>query len=84
MVTIRVGLNLPGLNRLMTGPEAQSAVDRRGEAIARAAGENFEYVHSARNHPWVARGYVQPKNAAGRREEAQSKRLTRAVKAAGS
>lgn len=82
MVSIRVGLHLPGLNRLMTSAAVQKLIDERGEAMARTAGSNFEYVRGQRAHPWVARGYVQPANAAGRREEAQSKRLTRAVKAA--
>lgn len=82
MGSVRVSLNLRGINALMTSPDAQRAVDRRGEAIARAAGPNFEYVHADKKHPWVARGYVQPRNHAGQREEATSKRLTRAVKAA--
>lgn len=84
MSTIRVKVNLRGINALMTSAPVQSVVDKRGEAIARAAGANFEYVHAKKRHPWVARGYVQPKNAAGRREEAISKTLTRAVKAGGS
>jgi hypothetical protein len=79
MVSLRVKLNLKGLNELMTSAPVQSALDVRGEALARAAGSNFEYVHSAKPHPWVARGYVQPKNDRGRREEAEEKRLNRAL-----
>lgn len=77
MTSFRVRMNLRGLNTLMRSAPAQSAVDQRGEAIASAAGDNFEYVRKP--HPWVARGFVQPKNAAGAEEEATSKRLTRAL-----
>jgi hypothetical protein len=80
MTTIRVKMNLRGLNALMRSAGAQEVVDQRGEAMARAAGENFEYVRSP--HKWVARGFVQPKNARGMREEAIEKRLTRAIGAA--
>lgn len=84
MTSIRVGLNLRGLNKLMTSAGVQKIVDDNGESMSNRAGPNFEYVHAKKQHPWVARGYVQPKNDAGRREEATSKRLTRAVKAGGS
>lgn len=77
MTSIRIKLNLAGLNKLMRSAEVQAVVDRRGEAMARAAGEDFEYVPSP--HKWVARGFVQPKNARGRRQEAIEKRLTRAL-----
>lgn len=77
MTSIRIGLNLKGLNALMRSPEVQAAVDKRGEAMARAAGENFEYERKP--HKWVARGFVQPKNDKGRREEAREKRLNRAL-----
>lgn len=70
-------LNLRGLNRLMAGDTAQKIVDDKGNAIARRAGANFEYVQ--RSHKWTARGYVQPANAEGAREEARDKRLTRAL-----
>lgn len=84
MGTVQVQLNLVGLNVLMKSDVVQKIVDREGEAIQAVAGPNFEYTRAKHDHPWVARGYVQPKNAAGRREEAISKRLTRAVKRGGS
>jgi hypothetical protein len=70
-------LRLAGLNLLMKSDAVQRRVDAEGRRIAAAAGENFEYVASP--HKWMARGFVQPKNARGRRQEAIEKRLTRAV-----
>ena len=77
MPSIRISLNLAGLNALMRSEPVQAEVDRRGRAMARDAGENFEYEASP--HKWVARGFVQPKNDAGRREEAREKRLNRVL-----
>ena len=78
MASVRdVKLKLLGLNVLMRSEQAQRVVDQHGQRIARAAGENFEYVRSP--HKWTARGFVQAKNARGRRQEAREKRLTRAV-----
>lgn len=73
----KVKLNLRGLNRIMASNSSQSLVDKQGEAMARRAGANFEYVQ--RRHKWTARGFVQPANAEGAKEEARSKRLTRAL-----
>lgn len=70
-------LNVRGLNRLMAGNTVQALVDERGEAMARRAGPNFEYVQ--RRHKWTARGYVQSANTDGAMEEAREKRLTRAL-----
>lgn len=78
MSSIRIALNLKGLNALMRSAEVQAVVDKRGEAMAREAGENFEYEPSP--HKWVARGFVQPANDRGRREEAIEKRLTRTIR----
>lgn len=74
-----VKLNLAGLNALMTSSAVQSIVDERGRRIAAAAGPDFEYVQ--RPHRWTARGFVQPANAAGARDEAKNKSLTRAIDA---
>lgn len=81
MAKINVQVNLRGLNRLMASDRMQALVDRRGAAMAAAAGENFEYV--SRRHKWTARGFVRPANAEGRREEAREKRLNRALGAGG-
>ena len=72
-----VKLNLAALNTLMRSEPVQRIVDQQGERLARAAGENFRYRPSP--HRWVARGYVEPKNDRGRRQEAREKRLARAV-----
>lgn len=72
-----VQINLAGLNVLMRSEPAQRIVDREGERMARAAGPDFRYRASP--HRWVARGYVEPANARGRRQEAREKRLARAV-----
>jgi len=79
MAKPKVTLNLPALNVLMSSDPVQSFVDQRGRRISAAAGPDFEYV--ARRHRWVARGYVQPANADGARQEARDKRLTRALDA---
>ena len=77
MAKIRVKLDLKGLNQLMRSAAVQDLVDARGQRMAAVAGPNFEYV--PRRHKWTARGYVQPANAEGRREEAREKRLNRAL-----
>lgn len=74
---IPVQLDLNGLNKIMRSPEAQAIVDSVGRRMAAAAGEDFEYVASP--HRWVARGYVQPKNARGMREQARNAALERAL-----
>lgn len=62
-----VQLSLPGINALMTSPQAQAIVNSLGRQVAAAAGDGFEYV--ARPHPRTARGYVQPTNARARRRQ---------------
>lgn len=74
---IPVQLNLSGLNTIMRSPEAQAIVEDVGRRMAAAAGDDFEYVASP--HRWVARGYVQPKNARGMREQARNAALERAL-----
>lgn len=73
----QVRLNLPNLNAVMRSAEAQAIVDSAGRRMAAAAGDDFEYVASP--HRWVARGYVQPKNARGMREQARNAALERAL-----
>lgn len=78
---VRIGpvrINLRAVNAAMRSPQIQRIIDQRGEQMAREAGPNFEYVRKP--HKWVARGFVQPKNDEGRREEAREKRLTRAIR----
>lgn len=73
----QVRLNLPNLNAVMRSAKAQAIVDTAGRRMAAAAGDDFEYVASP--HRWVARGYVQPKNARGMREQARNAALERAL-----
>lgn len=76
-VTVR--LRLKGLNALMTSRPVASEVIKRAQAIQEAAGENFEV--NVVPHKYTARAYVRAANAAGAREEARDKRLTRAIDA---
>lgn len=76
-MTVRVTLRLTGLNKLMRSPEAQALVDDHGRRIATRAGADFEYV--ADPHKWTARGFVQPANIRGMREQAKNAALERAL-----
>ena len=71
----KVRLRIGGLNRVMRA--AQPELDRVGRQLASRAGDGFEY--EADPHKWTARGYVQTKNARGRRREAIEKVLVRLV-----
>lgn len=70
-------LNIRSINRIMASDSAQEIVDTEGQAMVRRAGRNFEYV--PRRHKWTARGFVQPANVEGAKQEARDKRLTRAL-----
>lgn len=78
MSDVRVQIRLTELNKLMSSAAAQAIVDEQGRAMARRAGSDFEYV--ARPHRWVARGFVQPANARGAREQARNAALERAIR----
>lgn len=77
MADVTVRLKIGGLNKLMRSAGVQAVVDREGRRMADAAGPNFEYV--ARNHRWTARGYVQPANPEGMREQRRNAVLERAL-----
>ena len=70
-------LNIRSINRIMASDSAQDIVDAEGRAMVRRAGRNFEYV--PRRHKWTARGFVQPANVEGAKQEARDKRLTRVL-----
>ncbi|MDF2578439.1 MAG: hypothetical protein K0S49_18 [Microbacterium sp.] len=72
-----VKLNLRGLNQIMRSEPVQAIVNAEGRRLAAAAGADFEYVPSP--HRWIARGYVQPANARGAREQARNAALERAL-----
>jgi hypothetical protein len=68
-------LNLPGINKIMTGKGARALVRRELNRMEASAGEGFEAVE--RPHRWTARGYVQTADAAGARRQAREKVLER-------
>lgn len=72
-----VRLNLRTINSIMSSQAAQRVVDDEGRDMARRAGDDFEYVASP--HKWTARGFVQPANFEGAKQEARDKRLTRSI-----
>lgn len=80
MTKPRIKLNMRGVNELMRSQPVQDLTDAIGEGMAAQAGSNFEYVR--RGHRWTARGYVQPANVEGMREEARDKKLTGVLGAA--
>lgn len=76
---VRVRLKLRGVNEVMTGPGATSAVVRRAQAIQQAAGADFEV--NVVPHQYTARAFIRPANFEGAKKEAQDKVLTRALDA---
>ena len=77
MAKATVKLNISGINALMKSSPVQAEVDAQGERRAALAGDNFEYV--PRPHRWTARGYIQPANYEGRKEQADNAVLERAM-----
>lgn len=70
-------LNIRGINQIMASQPVQRVVDDEGNAMQARAGDDFEYVPSG--HRWTARGFVQPANLEGAKDEARDKKLTRAI-----
>lgn len=79
-MSVRVKLNMKGLNALMTSRPVTAEVVRRAKKMRDAAGEDFEY--NVVPHKWTARAFVRAANAKGAREEARSKVLERSIDAA--
>ena len=77
MAKATVKLNIRGINKLMSSTPVQGEVDAHGKRRAALAGENFEYV--SRPHRWTARGYIQPANYEGRKEQAENAVLERVL-----
>lgn len=77
-MTVRVKLNLRGINAVMTSRGVTAAVIREAQRMADAAGDNFEY--DIVPHRYTARAYVRPANAAGRKEQAENAVLERVMK----
>lgn len=77
MAKATVKLNIRGINALMKSSPVQAEVDAQGKRRAALAGDNFEYV--PRPHRWTARGYIQPANYEGRKEQADNAVLERVM-----
>lgn len=77
MGTIKVKLNLRGLNAVMTSRGAQQEVRKHTQRMAASAGEGFEAVQNP--HRWTARGYVQTADREGRKRQADQHVLERVV-----
>jgi hypothetical protein len=77
-MSVKVTLNLPGINRLMKSAGVRALVKREAQRMAAAAGDGFEAVVD-NSHPWVSRAYVQTADAEGKRRQADEKVLERVV-----
>jgi len=77
---MRFVLNSKGVRSLLRGAEVQADLERRGRAVAAAAGPGHDV------QTWVgrnrARVTVRTATAEARRAEATARRLTRAIDAA--
>lgn len=76
-MAIKIKLNLPALNKIMTSPGAANLLRKEAQQRAAAAGEGFEAV--VHPHKWTARAYVQTADDAGRRRQANEKVLERII-----
>ncbi|RLK47621.1 hypothetical protein [Microbacterium telephonicum] len=77
MAKPKVKLNLRGINALMSSGTVQAEVNAQGRRRAAAAGQNFEYVEKP--HRWTARGFIQPANYEGVKEQANDAVLERVL-----
>lgn len=78
---VKIELNREGIVQLLQSSDVEKDLARRGEAVAAAAGtEDYE------SRTWIgfdrARCTVAPTTFQGRQDEANDKRLTRAIDAA--
>ena len=74
-------LNLPGLNELMKSPEMQAHLAKAGEAVARAAGADYDHQTYVIN--WVAVENIFPASEAAAHENFEENTLLKALGAAG-
>jgi hypothetical protein len=77
--SIRVELNRKGVIALLQSQDVADEINRRGEAIARAAGEGVE-VDSTRNRDRAVT-FVRTATEEAREAEAESRALSRAIDA---
>lgn len=79
MADVKVKLKLRGLNTLMKSQPVQSDLAKRAARIAREAGPGFEAVVSPAKY--TARAFVRTADNDGRRRQAESAVLERALDA---
>ena len=77
MSKVKIELNLPGLNELMKGSEIQSALQDAGNAVARAAGNDYACDVHVIN--WVAVANVYPDSQQAAHENFTNNSLLKAV-----
>ncbi|MEV8028448.1 hypothetical protein [Cellulosimicrobium funkei] len=80
---IRLELNPAGFEEILTGPEVRGDLERRGRAIARAAGRGFEASTVLLNFGGSPRTgvVVRATTARARRAQARDRVLNRALDA---
>ena len=81
MAKVKIKLNLPGLNELMKSPEISGAVLEAGQAVARAAGD--EYAAEVHQASWIAISNVYPDSKAAARENFEDNTLLKAIGSVG-
>ena len=81
MSSVKVKLNLTGLNELMKSQEITDAVLEAGQAVAQAAGGDYSAeVHTAR---WIAISNVYPDSKEAAHENFKDNTLLKAIGAVG-
>lgn len=78
---VEVELNLPGLNELMKSSEMQSALRDAGEAVARAAGD--DYACDVNTINWIAIANVYPDSKEAAHENFKNNSLLKAIGSVG-
>ncbi|MBR4406075.1 MAG: hypothetical protein IKT30_06845 [Bacteroidaceae bacterium] len=78
---VKVKLNLPGLNELMTSPEISQAVLEAGQAVAQAAGP--EYAAEVHTANWIAISNVYPDSKEAAHENFKDNTLLKAIGSVG-
>ena len=78
---VKIKLNLPGLNELMTSPEMAGALLEAGQAVAQAAGP--EYAAEVHTANWIAISNVYPDSKAAAKENFRDNTLLKALGSVG-
>lgn len=81
MAGVRISINKAGARALLKSPAVQADLRARAERIANAAGGEPDFEVDVRTGSSRARASVRTATAAGRRAEATTRALSRAVDA---